>query len=247
MKEKLKKFAKISNYKIIALCIVVIIAVIYYYEDFKEVEVTIPMKDVVVLINDIPENTIVKQEMVTLERRYQEDVLKEGNIAISFNEVVGKRTKVPLYKGELIKVDRLIINEEHMNGVNLKTDIAFQLNDTDRALNLKKGNYIDIWLEPTDLKSEILPQKIFKKLRIKETVNQNKEEIDKEKESSDAERKIASYIIISLTDFEIDTLYNIDKTINNIRIARYSEEDFYNVVNQVLINQTNNEGSYEQE
>lgn len=236
MKDKLKKFAKISNYKILALCVLVIIAVIYYYEDYREVEVHIPTKEVVVLKDDVPENTVIDRDMLVLEQRYEEDILKQSNIAISFDDVVGKRTLVPLYKGEIIKKDRLIINEEYMNNKTIKTEISFQLNEIDKALNLQKGDYIDIWIEPID--REMLPQKLFSKLRIKEVINVNKELIEEDKEYTENEEKIASFIILELTDLEIENLYNIDKKNNNIRIARYADEYFYNIVNQVIKEKT---------
>lgn len=232
MIEKLKKFTKISNYKILALCILVIIGVIYYYEDLREIEIEIPKNDVVVFKEDVTENTIIKEDMLILEQRYAEDIMKEKNIATAFDEVIGMRTKVPIYKGEAINKERLILNDNNTNSGTLKTDVPFQVNDTDRALNLKKGDYIDIWIEPIDIKSGLIPEKLFSKIPVKEAVNTHKEAIDKNKEYEDIDGKIASYVILSLSDIQIDKLYSVDKTLSNIRIARYSETDFYNIVNQ---------------
>jgi len=246
MKEKLKKFAKISNYKILAICVLIIIGVVYYYEDYKEIKIEIPTKDVIVFTVDIPENTVIEKEMLTIEKRYKEDVLKESNIVTSFDEVVGKRTKVPVFKGETINNDRLLVNQDFMNDKENKKEISFQINDIDKALNINKGDFIDIWREPIDMKSGAIPEKVFSKLQIVEVVNINKQIIDENKENTniintDVEEQIASYIILTLTDMQIDALYNIDKTLNNIKIAKYKENDFYKIINEVTKEQPDTE------
>lgn len=235
MIEKLKKFTKISNYKIIAFCLLLIIGIIYYYEDFKEVDVEIPMQEVIVFKEDVPENIIIKNEMLVIEKKYSEDVKKEKDVITSMEDIEGKVTIVPIYKGELIKKDRLIEYNEDFNNNMIKTEISLQLNEIDRALNIKKGEYIDIWLEPIDFTSEILPQKIFSKLKVTNVTNNNKQIIDEKKDYTETDGKISSYITLYLTDNEIENLYNIDKKLNNIRISRYNESDLYKIIQTNLI------------
>lgn len=243
-KEKLKKFTKISNFKILILCIIIVISIIYYYEDYREVKIEIPTKDVIILTANIPENIIIEKSMLTIEKRYKEDVIKESNIATTYEEVVGKRTKVPIYKGETINNDRLLVNQEYMNDKENTKEISFQLEQIDQALNLKKGDYIDIWIEPIKLDNEKFPEKLFKNLYIKDVVNSNKKIINENSngnsqngligENSTTDDNTAIYVILTLTDKQIEKLYKVDKTIFNVKIARYKDSDFYKTVNESI-------------
>ncbi len=228
MKERLKKINKISNFKVFAICIIAIVLVMYYYEEIKEPDIKLPSQQVAVLVADVPANTVIEESMVVVERRFEDKFLKESNIAKSAEEVVGKRTRVPLFKGELINNDRLLVNQEYMDESIDKRQISFQINDIDQALNLEKGDFVDVWVIRNNNESLETTRKLFEKLQAVEVVNTNKVIIgneEKDKEEKDKEETIATYIVLQLDDKGIEELFSIDKNLNDIKISRYKENE----------------------
>lgn len=232
MKEKLKKFNKVSNYKILAVCVLLIVGIMYYYEEIKEPDIKLPSQQVAVLVADVPANTVIEESMVVVERRFEDKFLKESDIAKSAEEVVGKRTRVPLFKGELINNDRLLVNQEYMDESIDKRQISFQINDIDQALNLNKGDFVDVWVIRNNIESLETTRKLFEKLQVVEVVNTNKVIIASDEK--DKEETIATYVVLQLDDKGIEELFSIDKNLNEVKISRYKENEQFALVTEKI-------------
>lgn len=228
---KIKKFKfNISKLMIVAICILLLTGVIFYYEELKDDSYEIETVEVVVLSRNIKENTILTQNYVHIEERYKEDVLKQSNIICNLDDAIGKRTKVPLYRNEILNSNRVIKNESWMDSKD-KTQISIEICDVDKAHLIKKGDYIDIWMEPkqntistkedTSLKKS---KKILEKLEIVEVCSS---EFNK---NSDNKEFVTSYIIIQLNNFDIEKFLNININKYSIRICKYGEQSFYDVL-----------------
>lgn len=240
---KSKQLIKFSKFKILAICFLLIAGIIYYYEEIKQTNIEIQTTDVIVAVSDISENEIITKDMIITEKRYAEDVMKYENIATTEDEVIGKRTIVPLYKGEPINNDRLLVNQEYMNKMD-HTQIAIGLTEIDKALELRAGDYIDIWLEPVSQNQDqivIEPYKLIQKIQIIEIHDSNYNNIEKEKKTvlgdsiatSDTVY-VPAYITIELSDEALKEMYSVDKNLYTIRVTRYGEEKFYGVVNSII-------------
>jgi len=233
------KNIKVNIYKATAAFLVIQAAVFYYYEEMKIPEAVIETIQVVVAASDIPENTIIEKEMLVLEKRYKEDIMKISSAAESYNEVVGKRTMVPLYKGETINSKRLIENRGYMNDKD-QTQIALALNEVDKALEVKEGDYIDIWLEPVSHDQDeviIEPQKIIEKIKIIKVHDSNYNSTTKTMDSINTASNtvfVPAYITIELRDEVMKGIYEVDKGKYNIRVTRYGEEKLYNTVKNII-------------
>lgn len=240
--EVIVKNIKVNIYKAAAAFLVILAAVFYYYEEVKIPEANIETIEVIVAVADIHENTVIEKEMLSIEKRYAEDIIKTGNIAKTYDEVVGKRTIVPIYKGESINNNRIIENKNYMNSKD-QTQIPIALNEVDKALMLKEGDYIDIWLEPVsqgqDMQTTIEPYKLIEKIQIIKVHDSNYNNIEKQKASTGAENitsntvYVPSYLTIELPDTVLKELYSIDKNKFNIRITRYGEEKLFRTVTNI--------------
>lgn len=234
---------RVNIFKATAAFLVILAAVFYYYEEIKTTEANIETIEVIVAIGDIPENTIIEKEMLSIEKRYAEDNKKTVNIAKTYDEVVGKRTVVPIYKGEPVNTVRIIENKDYMNSKN-QTQIPIALNEVDKALMLKEGDYVDIWLEPVshgqDMQTTIEPYKLIEKIQIIKVHDSNYNSIDKQKAASGAENitsntvYVPSYLTIELPDTVLKELYSIDKNKYNVRVTRYGEEKLFNTIASVI-------------
>jgi len=230
---------KVSSLTIIAIAIILIIGVIYYYEEMKEVKVDIATTPVVVVKDDIPENTVITEDMVSIDKRHTNDLLKEQDLITSqLDKVVGKRTRVPLYANETVKLNRILDNEPYMSSDNLnKKQVAFKIVDTDKALDIKKGDYIDIWLEPSKDGIEVseVSKKLFEKLQIVQLDNDSHNNLGKSMEKNgETESVTPTYITIELVDTDIEMLLNIDEVLFALRISYYGDDKFYKVVGEVI-------------
>lgn len=233
---------KVNIFKVTAVFLVILAAVFYYYEEIKVPEVNLETIEVIVAITDIPENTVIEKEMLSIEKRYAEDIMKTGNIVKSYNEVVGKRTVVPIYKGESINNNRFIENKKYMNSKD-QTQIALAINEVDKALGLHQSDYIDIWLEPVlqsqDNQAIIEPYKLIEKIQIINVCDSNYNNISNQKAIAGAESitsntvNVPAYFTIELSDKVLKELYSIDKSKYNIRVVRYGEEKIFNIVNSI--------------
>jgi len=202
-------------------------------------EAVIDTVQVVVAATDIPENTVIEEEMLVAEKRYKEDIMKTRNVAESSNQVVGKRTLVPLYKGELVNSNRIIENKDYMNNKD-QTQMSLALNEVDKALKVKEGDYIDIWLEPIphgqDDQAIIEPHKIIEKIKIIKVHDSNYNSTRTPDSINTASNAVyvPAYVTIELSDKVLKGIYEVDKNKYNIRITRYGEEKLYNIVKDFI-------------
>ena len=142
---------KISNKMIVAIALVIIAMVVFYFQNIKKYKADVPVSKILVAKQTIPENTVITEEMIIEDTRYTQDLLKQkGDITSNKDKVIGKRTRVPIYEGELINLNRLIENKPYMDerDAKKKTMFVIEVENMDKALNIRPGSYIDIWLEP---------------------------------------------------------------------------------------------------
>lgn len=234
---------KVNIFKATAAFLVILAAVFYYYEEIKVPVINIETSDVIVAISDIPANTVIEKEMLTIEKRYTEDVIKIGNIATQLNYVEGKRTIAPIYKGEPININRIIENKKYMNSQD-QTQISFAISEVDKALDLKEGDYIDIWLEPIsrsqDNQDIFIPHKLIEKIQIIKAYDSNYNSVNQQKAASGTDSIISSnsyvpaYLTIELSDKVLKELFAIDKSKYNVRVTRYGEEKTYNTIANIM-------------
>lgn len=236
---------KINNRVLTALFIVIIVGVVYYYQEIRVVEQEIKKIPVIVTTADIPENTIIEESMVTTEERYVEDQQKEkGYITSHLDKVVGKRTKVPLYKGETVKLKRLMDDEKYMkyyDDTNKKITY-FSLRKEDKAINFKEGGFIDIWLEPNELGHELLKtsEKIFEKVKIIDIKDDKYMTLN-----SVPEAYIPSYIGVAISDKDIKNVLDVfNEQYYEFKITAYGENLNYEIKTE-LIEKAKNEHSEE--
>lgn len=231
---------KVNIFKATAAFLIILAAVFYYFERIKVPEAVIDTVQVVVAATDILENTIIEKEMLITEKRYAEDVMKVTDIVKSYDEVVGKRTVVPLYRGETINTKRVIEHKGYMNDKD-QTQIALALNEVDKALGLQVDDYIDIWLEPISHTQDnmviIEPYKIIEKIKIIKVHDSNYSSTGNIKTTepiTTSTNIVPAYITIELRDSVIKNLYEVDKSKYNIRITRYGEEKLFNIVKNIV-------------
>lgn len=233
---------KVNIFKATAVFLVILAAVFYYFEQIKVPETIIETTEVIVATTDISENSVIKKEMVTIEKRYAEDVMKLGNIVKTYDEIVGKRTVVPIYKGEAINNNRVIENKSYMNSED-QTQIALSLNEADKALSFNEGDYIDVWLEPISQgqNTEVIaePYKLIKRLKIIKVHDSNYNVLNQQKAVGTEgiisnSVYVPAYLTIELSDTVLKELYSIDKNKYNIRITRYGEEKLFNTVIDII-------------
>lgn len=232
----LNKIKKISRLTIIAISILIVVGLVYYYEEIKEVEIEIGVTKVISAKVDIKENTIITEDMIYIDERFTTDIEKEKNkIILKKEDVIGKRTITPLYANETIKKDRVIENKPYMNIEDLK-QIALELYANDKALDIQKSDYIDIWIEPVsqDEENEISSQLLFEKLYVIDIDNLNYLNVENTEKS---EEKVPYYITIQLNNNDIQTLLNIDENNFNIRVSLYGKEKKQTVIKEVLQNE----------
>lgn len=253
---------KISTLTVVAIAIIIIVGIIYYYEEIREIKVEIPKTNVVVATKYIPANTVIEEDMITIEKRYTQDLLKQkDNLTSSIDKVLGKRTRVSLYKNEEIVLDRLIENKPYMNADYDKKQIEIALYSTDKALNIKEGCFVDIWLEPTSEgfkrqdeleattnvpeEKKIKPRKLLEKVQIATVDNSNLVELieaenskkDKKLSSNDdkeSEKNAPTYISIELNDEDIKKIMSVDDRYYQFRVTLYSENKEYKVLGEII-------------
>ena len=222
---KLKKI-KVSKLTILAICLLLLAGIIYYYENLKEPDYKIETVNVVVAVQNIKENTIITSDMIRLESRYKVDISKQTDTILTYAEALGKRTKVPLFEGEVVSKNRVIEDKSWMSEKDEK-QISFNLTENDKAVSIISGDYIDVWREPKAYKDDaeniIEAEKIFEKLPVIMVFDSNYQV----KKSDDF---VPAYITIQLNDVELKQFLETDKNKYNIRIAKYGEDQFYKAI-----------------
>lgn len=234
---------KVNIYKVTAVFLIILAAVFYYFEQVRIPEAVIETTEVIVATTDVAENSIIKKEMIAVEKRYIEDVMKSANIAKTYDEVVGKRAIVPLYEGEPVNTSRIIENKSYMNDKD-QTQIALAISEVDKALGVKEDDYIDIWLEPVSQGQEeqtiIKPYKLMEKIKIIKVHDSNYNNLNLQSTDSVSSISNASYVpaylTIELSDDALKELYSVDKNKYSIRITSYGEEKLFNTVTNIIGN-----------
>lgn len=222
----------IGKKSILALGLLVLASGIFFYQNQKE---EIPKQtEIIVAKQYIPENTVITNSMLKKEKRQTDDLLKQkGDITGSVEKIVGKRTVTPLYKEELVNLNRLTQNKDYMKEKEKKQLFVVPIDTTDRALNIEKGSYIDIWLEPTENSelegSESL--KLFEKLKVYDTKT---EEYTKATSEEKSKETAITYITLYLTDDEIVEYLNVKDTLMAKRISLYGKNMDYKIVQEKM-------------
>lgn len=222
----------IGKKSILALGLLVLASGIFFYQNQKE---EIPKQtEIIVAKQYIPENTVITNSMLKKEKRQTDDLLKQkGDITGSVEKIVGKRTITPLYKEELVNLNRLTQNKDYMKEKEKKQLFVVPIDTTDRALNIEKGSYIDIWLEPTENSelegSESL--KLFQKLKVYDTKT---EEYTKATSEEKSKETAITYITLYLTDDEIVEYLNVKDTLMAKRISLYGKNMDYKIVQEKM-------------
>lgn len=228
---------KISNYTLIGIFILIIVALTFYFVEVREANAEIATVGVVIATQDIDSNQVITADMVKVDNRYTEDQLKEqGNITSELSKVIGKRSKAPIYKGETIKLQRVIENRSYMNPDQEKKGNIFSMvvGKTDKALDIKKGDYIDIWLEPNDKALEKYKdsRKLFEKIRIEELKSENHAIYTQGNNDDEA----LGYILINLDSQETKQLLDVlGSSEFSVRITHYGEHRNYEIETEVFI------------
>lgn len=183
--------------------------------------------NVVATAMDIPENTIITEDMLIFQKRYIQDI----NTDTSFNdtaELVGKKTTVPIYKNEIINKFRIVENNEKL----LNKDFAISLDTSDKSLNLSKGTFIDIWKVPIKegFKKSLAPEMLFKGQYIVDLKNEayiSKEQYDSLAVEDKKEIFVPQYILVNLSESEIKEITSIDPSLYNIRIVLHNTNTYF--------------------
>lgn len=183
--------------------------------------------NVVATAMDIPENTIITEDMLIFQKRYIQDI----NTDTSFNdtaELVGKKTTVPIYKNEIINKFRIVENNEKL----LNKDFAISLDTSDKSLNLSKGTFIDIWKVPVKegFKKSLAPEMLFKGQYIVDLKNEayiSKEQYDSLAVEDKKEIFVPQYILVNLSESEIKEITSIDPSLYNIRIVLHNTSTYF--------------------
>ena len=194
---------KFNKRTIIAIFLIIIVAIVMYYREFREVPVEIPKIAVMTAKVDIPENTVISQDMIQLDERYVEDVRKEQKIITNKPEdIIGKRTLVKIFQNETIKTARLLENKPFMeiNDSIEKAEFAFKLESPEKAYNLEPGSYMDIYIEPNSKGVELLkiPELLFENKRVFYLKDEKFKPYTK-----DTKESIPSYVVFNLSKDEI--------------------------------------------
>lgn len=183
--------------------------------------------NVVATAMDIPENTIITEDMLIFQKRYIQDI----NTDTSFNdtaELVGKKTTVPIYKNEIINKFRIVENNEKL----LNKDFAISLDTSDKSLNLSKGTFIDIWKVPVKegFKKPLAPEMLFKGQYIVDLKNEayiSKNQYDSLAVEDKKEIFVPQYILVNLSESEIKEITSIDPSLYNIRIVLHNTNTYF--------------------
>ncbi len=238
---------KFKNYlPIIGVFLLVVVGIVYYYNEMKDYSEEIQKQTIVVAATNIPENTVITEQMLETKDLYVGDLLAEKEyITKDIKKVVGKRTLVPIYQGEKINLNRLLENKEYMKNNQDKTMIALQLIKTDQALGLKAGEYIDIWAV-TRNDFDTFAQKIIEKIKIEEIKTEVYKNIESG-ESQDKNGEVGSFITLQLTDDEISTIYSLPQDLYEIRVAKHGENKLMQMLNKNVKENKKIETQQEQE
>jgi hypothetical protein len=174
--------------------VLVIIGLWYYEEEIKE----IPLQEtrVVVATKDIA----FKEKLTSNNTKALNVVLGDldrDNLVLDTEYSEGKIANAPIYKGEMINTSRIVKNLKNDN-----RSISLELRKEDKALNLKKNQFVDLWIEPNELGESLekTSLKLFEGKRIISIKNERYEE----------DESMPQYITVEMdSDDEVQKFLNI--------------------------------------
>ncbi|WP_160198060.1 SAF domain-containing protein [Senegalia massiliensis] len=228
---------------VVAIFIIIIVGIIYYFQEMKTYErVDIEKESVVVAVEDIPENTIIEKDMVKVEERFRGDVNKQKmfeGVTGDIDLIIGRRTITPLYRNEIVHRDRLIENEPYMNDIDLdKNKFMITVMDEDKALDIQEGDYIDIWLKPTKEgladKNSVEVEKLFEKLKVYESKTENYTNSSDRDKTTGEENGVAIYLTVLLSEEEIKEYLSLVEGSYISKISVYGENLEYKILEKRL-------------
>ena len=232
---------RLSNKIVIAVALLSIAVVIFYYQNIKVHETEVQVSTVVVANEDIPANTMITEDMVSVDARYTTDLLKQNDhITGEESKIVGMRTKAPIYKGEEVSTKRLIENKEYMELAEdeKRTMLIMSIPGVDKALNIKRGSFIDLWMIPNQTwvaesgemgMLEDAPTLLFEKLKVYDLKSETFTPADNSSEES-----VMTYLTFYLTDAEIETYFGVKNWRYDRRVTLHGENVEYDIINESL-------------
>lgn len=183
--------------------------------------------NVVAATLDIPENTIITEDMLVFQRRYIEDI----NVDTSFTDpadIIGKKSTVPIYRNEIINKFRIVEDNKKI----LNKDFAINLDINDKSLNLAKGTFVDIWKVPVKegFKKSLAPEMIFKGQYIVDVKNEayiSSQQYDSLTVEDKKEIFVPQYILINLDENQVKKITGIDPSLYNIRVVLHNTDTYF--------------------
>lgn len=182
--------------------------------------------DVTIAKTDIEDGMIITDQMVTIAKISQEQVLTDINSTAS--EVIGKTAIVPIYKNEQISKRRITETIDDPD----KNNWVMKIDPLDKALDISKNSFIDVWISPTSkgLEQGLTPDIVFKGIKIQEIKSESfnfKENTVKQEKEGESTIFIPEFLILNLTEKELKILNNINSSLYSFRISKYNESLFY--------------------
>ena len=156
----------------------------------------------------------------------------EGSVFKSTGELAGYSALTPMYPEEPIRKQRIYPSSEPKN-----EDYAFQLNTLDRALDIRKGSFIDIWRIPTvkGMSLGLKPDILIASHYVNDVKNENLKSIKEESsKSTEAEKKdegqgsrIPAILILNMRGIDIQTLSSTDPNLYSHRVTLHKRANYY--------------------
>ena len=199
------------------------------------------------MANDyIPEYTLITMDMVKEEFRNTDDLMKQKEfLTSSLENVVGKRAVAPIFKEEPVNIHRIVDNSLYMDEQDSMTRTLFtiSIDSHDKALSIKPGNYIDIWLKPTEngIIEGVKAEKLFDKLKVYDTRSENYTKTDGTVDGSGNLENVGTYITLYLTDDEIAKFFDTRDSLATKRVTLHGEHLDYLIVKEKMIRQIETE------
>lgn len=195
-------------------------------------------------------NTVITEDMITIDKRYTEDIKKynpKEMLAVSPEDIIGMRSTMPIYPGEPINRNRITRNttamDEYSAGL---SEVSLVINDGDKGLSFDTGSFVDIWQVPTSGGATIglTPNKIISNVQLVGVANSDGMDITNyHPEAITSETYIpAGYFTVYLTNAQQSALYSVDTKSYTLRVAKHTANDMYNDI-QSLMDASNSAGT----
>lgn len=211
-----------KNWKIYVLILLMVLTGVFFYmKEIKtpiEEEVTTP---IVFASVEIPANTVIKPSMLVLKEVNIKSLENEKGYYEDLESVIGKRTKFLIYKDEIMRDTRILENINYMNETSTdRKEYSFKIENTEKALSIKEGSFVDIYLIPNGKGLELLKEGklLFEKRQILYLKDEKFNFY-----SSEVKDSIPAYLIMDFDDGELVKLLSVDKNLYDFKIVGYGE------------------------